>query len=382
MAQYPLLLVIAAVTAAGGYATAQERKPSQPVYRYLHEAKVVCGQIGMQRVGPLPQGHYSTAINLYNPHSAATTLDFDLRLANPPGQLQAGDVVALEPIELPSGDAISVDCRTLKAQAFSYGYPSGFIDGMLSAAGLQPLVVTAVYTSAAPGEHHGHQRLTSLDVENISARAVEVWPPDANWPEDGTEETFCDTLRRTSAVITGTVVSQSYTFDEAPEEGPREVSRIEDVGVVAGSGAVVGGPVEIRLRRGFLPDGRFVDTSEMPVLTEGARYLFLLPNHGWVHEAVSLDDVLRIVDLNGTEVLVDQHGFAVTNTEGGRSVEPVSEPEFLFRSPQLTGNPPPGNALSPEEFGMEIDEVDCPDPVLTGPFTAYPLVPARIRGME
>ncbi|MEX2520662.1 MAG: hypothetical protein WD969_15165 [Paracoccaceae bacterium] len=382
------LIASCLIAATALSAAAQERRPSQPVFRHVHEAKMLCGESRPHHASPLLTGHYATVVNIYNPYEASVTAVLNLRLAHPPGQLQAGEIVALDPVDVPPGRAVAVDCRTVKALSFPYGFPAKLIEGVLSVDALQPLVVTAVWTAAAPGQqgagqqgagaHHGAHSLSSLDVDHVPARAVETPPGDPGWDDDGAEQSFCDRLRRTSAAVTGLVVAQSYTFDEAPDEGPREVSRLDDVEVLAGAGGVVGGPVEIRLRRGFFPDGRFLDTSEMPVLTVGERYLLLLPNHGWVQEPVSLDEVFRIVTTGPREILVDQHGFALTDAEGGRSAEPVSTPEFLFRPPEMTGGPAPEEAISPQDFAAALIGADCPDEILTGPFTAYPLVPPTI----
>ncbi|WP_324755149.1 hypothetical protein [Roseovarius sp. Pro17] len=372
-------VVICLLASATTHGTAQERKPSQPVFRYLHEAKIICGRIKSHHPGPLAGGHYGTVINLFNPHPAPLKVTFELKLANPPGQLTGGKIVALEPMDLPAQKATAVDCRSLRALTFPYGFPKPFVEGFLSIDALQPLVVSGVWTTAAPEAKH-HLRLTSLDVDHVPARAVEVPPANPNWGSVGSDVSFCDRLRRSSVILNGVVGAQSYTFDEAEDEGPREVSRIEDVSILAGAGGVVAGPVDIRLRRGFFPDGRFLDTSEMPVLTVGARYLLILPNHGWVHEPISLDDVFRIETVDDRDILVDQHGFAVTDVEGGRSDDPVSTPEFLFRTPQLTGTPAPENAMSSDDFVAESE--DCAGPVLSGPYTAYPLVPPTIRGVE
>lgn len=360
-------------------ASAQERMPSQPVFRYLHEAKMICGKIDPHYAGPLASGWYGTVINLFNPHPAPLTVAFELKLANPPGQLTGGNILSLDPIELPAQKAVAVDCRTLQALNFPYGFPKPFVEGFLTIDALQPLVVTSVWTTAAPEEKH-HLRLTSLDVDQVPPRAVEVPPADPGWSGDGADESFCDELRRSSVMLTGVVGAQSYTFDEAQDEGPREVSRIENVTVLAGSGGVVAGPIDIRLRRGFFPDGRFLDTSEMPVLTLKARYLLILPNHGWVHEPISLDDVFRLETMGDRDILVDQQGFAVTDVEGGRSAEPVSTPEFLFRTPHMTGTPAPENALTADDFVAAAQ--DCNGPVLSGPYTAYPLVPPILRGAD
>ncbi|MEM1074797.1 MAG: hypothetical protein AAF665_17585 [Pseudomonadota bacterium] len=376
------LLIALYAALAGSLAEAQDRQPSQPVFRYAHESKVVCGRVGGHETRPMARGLYGTVVNLYNPYAAAVTVTLSLRLASPPGKLTPGDVVDLSDIELPAEKAVAVDCRSVKAAAFSYGLPGGFIEGMLTADALQPLVVTSAFTAAAIHKKHDDPRLSSLDIEHIPARAIEVAPADPEWPQGGFDLGLCDTLERTSAIVSGVAASQSYTFDEAPDEGPREVTRFEDITVLAGDGAVVGGPLEIRLSRGLMPEGQFVDTSEMPIITPGERYLLLLPNHAWVIEPVALRDVFRIETLDGQEILVDQDGYAVTSTRRGRSFAQVSTRERLFQSPEMVEGAQPGDAMSPEAFAAELVTTECDNPTLTGPFTAYPLVPDIIRGAD
>lgn len=358
-----------------GPAMAQE--PSAPAFRYLHEAKMTCGRIDDGR--PLAAGVYGTTLNVFNPHGAAVRLDSDLQLAHPPGQITGGEGVDAGSWTLPAGMAFAVDCRTLRAMQFPYGYPADFIEGFMTLDALQPLVVTAVYsTGAVKGKDLA---LTSVDVEPVLPRAVAVPPTNPDWGEGVENHTLCDRLRMSSVLLTGTVAAQSYTFDEAPDEGPREVTRLDAVEVLAGDGAVVGGPVEVRLQRGVFPSGRFLDVSEMPVLTLGERYLLLLPNHGWRIEAVSMDDVLRIDDFGGREVLVDQAGFAVMDAEGGRSTDAVSTPERLFFAPEPTGTAPPVGAMDVADFVAATQAAACDGPVLSGPYTAYPLVPGNITGV-
>lgn len=358
-------------------AIAQEPRASAPVFRYLHEVKVTCGKI--DDGAPLASGVYGTVINVLNPHGAPVTVSGALQLAHPPGQVTGGQGVNLEPFDLPGGRALAVDCRTLKALHYPYGYPEPFIEGFLALEALQPLAVTGVWTTGAPKDKD--VRLTSFDVDAVVPRAVEVPPPNPDWGDGLEGQDFCDRLAMSSVALTGRVVAQNYTFDEAPGEGPREVTRLEDVNILAGAGAVVGGPVEVRLQRGIFPDGRYLDVSEMPVLSVGERYLLLLPNHGWRIEAVSMEDVLRIVPFGAREVLVDQAGFAVTDVEGGRSTEAVASQERTFFGPELTGVEPPANALEVADFVAAIDDAQCDGPVLSGPYTAYPLVTNGIEGV-
>ncbi|WP_299609782.1 hypothetical protein [uncultured Tateyamaria sp.] len=358
-------------------AMAQDPRPSAPVFRYLHETKVTCGTI--KDGAPLASGVYGTVVNVLNPHGASVTVSGALQLAHPPGQVTGGEGVTLDPFDLPGGRAFAVDCRTLRALHYPYGYPEPFIEGFLNLEALQPLVVSSVWTTGAATGKDVH--LTSLDVDTVPPRAVEVPPVDPDWADGVESQDFCDRLAMSSVALTGRVVAQSYTFDEAPGEGPREVTRLEDVTVLAGAGAVVGGPVEVRLQRGLFPDGRFLDVSEMPVLSVGERYLLLLPNHGWRIEAVSMDDVLRIVSFGAREVLVDQSGFAVTDVDGGRSTDAVATQEQTFFAPTLTGVEPPADAMEVADFVAAIDAAGCDGPVLSGPYTSYPLVTNGIEGV-
>ena len=381
------LLIGALALPGAASAQAPQRAPSQPVYAYHYDAKMVCGFQPKHEDLKLARGVYGTTVNLWNPHEAPLEVQLRLELTYPPEQMEAGAAIALDPIELPPRAAAAVDCQAIEAIYFGYGFPAPVIKAMLGIVSLQPIEVTAVWSAATPAHRGGADALTSVDVDRITPYLVEAelsdpaWDPDAN-PGDR----LCGALRRTSTIVTGQVDAITYTFDEAPDEGPREVVRLGDVGVIAGNGGVAGGPVLVRLRRGLFPDGSFLDVSDMPVLTIGRRYLLMLPNHSWLIEPIGLETTFRIETVGGRAILVDQEGLAVTDILGGRLSEPVATPERMGQTPTLVveDEGAVAGAMSLEEYLAALMgfAADCAGPVVRGPYAAYPLVPSTVFGSE
>jgi hypothetical protein len=382
-------LLAAALIMLPGAAMAQapQRAPSQAVYTYNYDAKLVCGVQPDGNDLKLARGVYGTAVNVRNPHGAKLEIALHLALSYPPELLKPGKARSLDPIILAPGTAAAVDCTAIQALYFGYGFPAPVIKGVLSIESLQPLDVTAVWTAATVSRGGTAGELTSLDVDHIAPYNVAAELRDPEWDSEADRDArLCAGLRRTSTIVTGRVDTVSYTFDEAPDEGPREVVRFNDVNVVAGTGGVVGGPVMVRLRRGFFPDGRFVDVSEMPVFTVGRRYLLLLPNHTWLIEPVGTANTFRIETVDQREILVDQEGFAASNIVGGRLSERVSTPERVAQVPQLViaGGDAVAAAMTLEDYlaALMTFSESCEGEVIRGPYAAFPLVPPTLFGTE
>lgn len=382
------LLLIGAFSLPGAVlAQTPERTPSQPVHTYHYDAKIICGFQPKPEDLKLARGVYGTTVNLWNPHAAPLEVELRLELTYPPEQMEAGTAIALDPIKLPPRTAVSVDCRSIEAIYFGYGFPALVIKAMLGMVSLQPIEVTAVWSAATPAPGGGADELTSVDVDRITPYLLEAELSDPAWNADAApEDRLCDNLRRTSTIATGQIDAISYTFNEAPDEGPREVVRVSDVDVIAGNGGVVGSPVLIRLRRGLFPDSSFLDVSEMPVLSIGRRYLLMLPNHTWLIEPIGLDTTLRIETVGDRAILVDQEGLAVTDIHGGRLTQPVSTPERMGKTPTLIVDDDGvvAGAMSLDEYIAALLDfaTDCPGPVIRGPYAAYPLVPSAVLGSE
>lgn len=381
------LLVAAFLGASDANAQAPERRPSQPVFGYEYDVKLICGVQRNPADLKLAIGAYGTVINLWNPHGAPVNAAIALALTYPPEELEAGTVRTFETLTVPPRRAVAVDCRAIQALYFGYGFPTSAIKGVVSIEVLQPLSVTAVWTSATPGHGKAADELTSLDVDHIEPHVFEAELRDPNWnPDADAEDQVCDALRRTSTIVTGRVEGITYTYDEAPDEGAREVVRFGDIEVIAGNGGVVGGPVLLRMRRGILPDGSFLDVSEMPSFTIGRRYVLLLPNHTWLVMPVGAATTFRIETVGERDILVDQEGLGVTDIFGGRLVDPVSTPEEDEGPPTLVLDDEAAADLAPTVDGFLAELLSfaqtCEGPVLQGPYAAYPLVPATIFGSD
>ena len=220
---------------AQGAASAQapEMAPSQPVHTYHYDAKMVCGF--QPKREDLKLAGVSTA-----PRSISGIRtrpcwrwSFASNLAYPPGGVEAGEAIALDPVKLPPRTAAAVDCRAIEAVYFGYGFPAPVIEAMLGMVSLQPLEVTAVWSAATPAHGGGADELTSVDVDRITPYLVEAELGDPAWdPDAGPADRLCGSSARTSTVVTRRVDAITYAFDEAPGEGPREVVRVSDVQVL------------------------------------------------------------------------------------------------------------------------------------------------------
>ena len=138
------------------------------------------------------------------------------------------------------------------------------------------------------------------------------------------------TVDQTAAVVEG-VVSE-IRHDYSDEDGPW--TRVTLSGIKTHLGQVPAS-FEIRHFGGPLPNGRTVVAAELPVFVQGKRYVVFLRNTQWNLSPVVGDLALRVETLDGTEVLVDSDGRAVTGV-GARGVEMGPA---LFEGPQFDGKP-------------------------------------------
>ncbi len=185
--------------------------------RIGYAAKMLCGvQKGEQRHGVVP-GEYATSVNLYNPNGDPVDFLKELALTYPPEKEAAGDVMAIARERLQPGEALAVDCEDIRTEVFPDGYPASYIEGFIVVRSEQALKVTALYTSAEPGDGKGAERPSSqrgLDVEQIPAftirpgRRPDLKPVDRADPDHGAYCVLDDTNDR--PVLTVTILNQGH----------------------------------------------------------------------------------------------------------------------------------------------------------------------------
>jgi hypothetical protein len=392
---------IAALLVAGNPAEAQEiaaaKSPSAPeaptfsraVEAHEFAVKVVCGIQAESGSLQLAEGVYATAVNVRNPHTVDIKFEKFLALTFPPRQQEPGAVHHIASDRLGAGEAVGIDCEDLRNEAFPYGYPEPYIKGFLVVQSPQDLDVVSVSTVATLDRKQGAGAFGSLDVERVPGRRIPVvLSPPTHLPPTGPdvsrEDVLCSALAQTSAIVEGTVASITYTFDEAPGEGPREVVKLVDVEVHVGGGGVLEHPIELLLLGGYLPDGDILFVSHMPVMSVGKRYVMFLRNTYWKLSPIVLDFYFRRETVQARQILVDQNGYAVTDIFSGRLRERVYAPELTGEPPALVNDDPDGleRTLAP---GGYVDQLitfseTCPGDVLSGVFAQYPVIPWDVIG--
>ena len=126
-------------------------------------------------------------------------------------------------------------------------------------------------------------------------------------------------LEQTAAVIEGTVSNTSYSFDD--QLGPR--TNVTLTNVVSRIGSLPGQPTQITLPMygGPSADGtKFYAATHIAQIATGTNYLVFLANHDWFLSPVLRDLALRIENVNGVDVLLDNEGQGITDGNHGRSV--------------------------------------------------------------
>lgn len=138
-------------------------------------------------------------------------------------------------------------------------------------------------------------------------------------------------ITQTAAVIEGTVAEIRHEYSDA--EGPWTLVVLRDVKSHLGQA-----PAELTLRHfgGPLPNGRHLVATELPVFVADQRYVVFLRNTAWNLSPVVADYALRVARFEGTEVLVNTDGLALT----GVGPMGLLFGEALFEGPQLDGRAP------------------------------------------
>lgn len=117
-------------------------------------------------------------------------------------------------------------------------------------------------------------------------------------------------LRRSAAVVEGTVQSITYTYDE--QLGPRTVSQVAIESVYLGDNP--GNTVELAMFGGPAPDGRYYSTSIGSEFVVGGRYILFLTNSRWSVSPLEAP-ALRVSSTRGREVLTDGSNQPLTGLE-------------------------------------------------------------------
>lgn len=115
-------------------------------------------------------------------------------------------------------------------------------------------------------------------------------------------------LPQLRSVVRGVVTDISYDYLDC--EGPRTVVTLNRVEALLGG--TVDNTIELRVFGGPLPNGNYVEATELPRFVEGASYVLLLRNTDWRFAPVMGDLAFREEILFDKQVLIDSDGFAVT----------------------------------------------------------------------
>jgi hypothetical protein len=111
-------------------------------------------------------------------------------------------------------------------------------------------------------------------------------------------------LEQTACLVEGDVAAIDHSFD--PRSGPRGSVHLTHMRTLLG--ACTFSELKLRLFGGPVPDGRVVVASEMPRFVKGARYVMFLRNTEWFYTPVHFPDLLRVENVGGRDLLVDDTG--------------------------------------------------------------------------
>jgi len=136
-----------------------------------------------------------------------------------------------------------------------------------------------------------------------------------------------DLLEQLHSVVEGTI--QDVRFDMDDCWGPRTVLTLSDVRSLLGA-PHPSSTLELYTFGGLLPDGSYVEVSELPRYALGARYLLFLRNTDWRYSPVIGDYAYRLERIAGKDTLISTSGRAVTGltdegveTHTGSITDPV-----------------------------------------------------------
>ena len=128
---------------------------------------------------------------------------------------------------------------------------------------------------------------------------------------------FKDTLAivtQLNAIVEGDVSDIAYSYQDC--EGPRTRVVLRNVRTLLGEPHDA--TLNLQMFGGPLPDGRFVEASELPAFAIGAHYVIFLRNTDWRFSPVITNLALRVERIAGRDVLVTSDGFGVTGVSDTR----------------------------------------------------------------
>ncbi|MFM0007490.1 hypothetical protein PQR57_41910 [Paraburkholderia dipogonis] len=179
------------------------------------------------------------------------------------------------------------------------------------------------------------------------------------------------------SVVEGDVEFERFDFDDC--WGPRTVLRVTEIKPVVGD--FPGPSIELYLFGGPLPDGSFVEVSELPRFVSGERYVLFLRNTDWRYSPVMGAHAYRIMSISGKRILLDSDGHAVIRVgENGVELgdqaftEPVGQ-----RLEGMASRTKPLHGLDrPREIGCLVGVTEC-SPNLSDGYKAESLLLAGGR---
>lgn len=144
-------------------------------------------------------------------------------------------------------------------------------------------------------------------------------------------------LKRTAAVIEGEVADISFEFDDW--NGPVTVIALESVETHLGPFDSTS--VQLRLAGGPLPNGRWMEVSELPVFRMATRYLVFLRRGPWHYDPRV--ESLMVAKVDGVDRLATEDGLLISKCNRARGFLP-GRVSLFSREARTLGEFPPMRA--------------------------------------
>jgi hypothetical protein len=171
--------------------------------------------------------------------------------------------------------------------------------------------------------------------------------------------TIAEMVPQLHSVVVGNVDFERFVFDDC--WGPRTVLRVSKVESIVGVSPA--SSIELYVFGGPLPDGSFVEVSELPRFVSGDRYVLFLRNTDWRYSPVMGQHAYRITSVLGREILLDSDGHAVIRVgESGVEVggQAFTEPVGQRLTGMASRTMPVPGLDRPRDAGCIVYASDCP----------------------
>lgn len=145
---------------------------------YEYSAKFICGIQKDPEELRLAVGRYATIVNIHNPNRKRVTFRKKLALAFPPVEQRPGPIIPISLDKLNYDEALKVDCEDIRKRLFNGQFPAGYIDGFLVVQSPESLDVAGVYTTATLGIGDVPSNHSSIHIDRVPERIIDLRLPD------------------------------------------------------------------------------------------------------------------------------------------------------------------------------------------------------------